>query len=275
MVDMSRSMLYNGCFPAAKRVALALDSLIRGKYPARPSQHHRLLVPGAGAEAGELPTIDWNEYNYGTNMQHGFQLARQILGRQKGANRQIIIITDGEPTAHFDNGHVRFSYPPTPRTFQETLREVVRCTRDGITINTFMLERVAVHGEVRQRPDARSTPVASSSPPRTAWANTSWSITSPTSASSWREKGVRQSDAGDVTPLAELVHESHGLPPMASCRRQRLTCPTAAGGVGHDFLRPGDRPGVKSAPATDLRITMIMRICVVGGNAARDTGGVR
>ena len=141
MVDMSRSMLYNGCFNAAKRVAPALDSLIRGKYP-----RDHLSIIGFSYLAQEikpsdLPTIDWNEYNYGTNMQHGFQLARQILGRQKGANRQIIVITDGEPTAHFDNGHVRFSYPPTPRTFQETLREVVHCTRDGITINTFMLER--------------------------------------------------------------------------------------------------------------------------------------
>jgi uncharacterized protein with von Willebrand factor type A (vWA) domain len=141
MVDMSRSMLYNGCFNAAKRVALALDSLIRGKYP----RDHLSIIGfsylAQEIKPGDLPAIDWNEYNYGTNMQHGFQLARQILGRQKGANRQIIVITDGEPTAHFDNGHVRFSYPPTPRTFQETLREVVRCTRDGITINTFMLER--------------------------------------------------------------------------------------------------------------------------------------
>ena len=141
MVDMSRSMLYNGCFNAAKRVALALDSLIRGKYP----RDHLSIIGfsylAQEIKPGDLPSIDWNEYNYGTNMQHGFQLARQILGRQKGANRQIIVITDGEPTAHFDNGHVRFSYPPTPRTFQETLREVVRCTRDGIIINTFMLER--------------------------------------------------------------------------------------------------------------------------------------
>ena len=141
MVDMSRSMLYNGCFNAAKRVALALDSLIRGKYPRDHLSIIGFSYMAQEIKPGELPAIDWNEYNYGTNMQHGFQLARQILGRQKGANRQIIVITDGEPTAHFDNGHVRFSYPPTPRTFQETLREVVRCTRDDITINTFMLER--------------------------------------------------------------------------------------------------------------------------------------
>ena len=57
------------------------------------------------------------------------------------ANRDIVVITDGEPTAHFEGGQVEFSYPPTRRTISETLREVQRCTKDGITINTFMLER--------------------------------------------------------------------------------------------------------------------------------------
>jgi uncharacterized protein with von Willebrand factor type A (vWA) domain len=143
MVDMSRSMLYNGCFNAAKRVALALDSLIRGKFP----RDHLSIIGfsylAQEIKPGDLPSIDWNEYNYGTNMQHGFQLARQILGRQKGANRQIIVITDGEPTAYWETGErePRFSYPPTMRTLQQTLLEVGRCTREGIRINTFMLER--------------------------------------------------------------------------------------------------------------------------------------
>ncbi|HET7094558.1 MAG TPA: VWA domain-containing protein [Thermomicrobiales bacterium] len=141
MVDMSRSMLYNGCFNAAKKVALALDSLIRGKFPRDTLHIIGFSYLAQEIKPADLATLDWNEYNYGTNMQHGFQLARQLLGREKGTNRQIIVITDGEPTAHFDDGHVRFSYPPTPRTFQETLKEVVRCTRDKITINTFMLER--------------------------------------------------------------------------------------------------------------------------------------
>ena len=141
MVDMSRSMLYNGCFNAAKRVSLALDSLIRGKYPRDQLSIIGFSYLAQEIKPSELPSLDWNEYNYGTNMQHGFQLARQALNREKGANKQIIVITDGEPTAHFDDGHVRFNYPPTPRTFQETLREVIRCTKDGITINTFMLER--------------------------------------------------------------------------------------------------------------------------------------
>ncbi|HVX31065.1 MAG TPA: VWA domain-containing protein, partial [Nitrolancea sp.] len=141
MVDMSRSMLYNGCFTAAKKVALALDSLIRSQFP-----RDNLYIIGFSYIATELkpsmlPNISWDEYNYGTNMQHGFMLSRQLLARHKGGNKQVIVITDGEPTAHFDGSEVRFSYPPTYQTLQETLKEVVRCTRERITINTFMLER--------------------------------------------------------------------------------------------------------------------------------------
>ncbi|HET7472024.1 MAG TPA: VWA domain-containing protein [Candidatus Limnocylindrales bacterium] len=141
LVDMSRSMLLRGCFLAAKKVAVALDTLIRTQYP-----HDDLTVIGFAYYARELrpealAELTWHGYEYGTNLQHGLMLARRILARQRGANRQIVVITDGEPTAHFENGQVEFSYPPTRRTIQETLREVQRCTRDGITINTFMLER--------------------------------------------------------------------------------------------------------------------------------------
>jgi uncharacterized protein with von Willebrand factor type A (vWA) domain len=141
MVDMSRSMFYNGCFAAARKVTLALDSLIRSKYPRDDLSILGFSYLAQQLKPADLPTLEWNEYQYGTNMQHGFQLARQILGRQKGTNKQIIIITDGEPTAHIEHGRVHFEYPPNPRTIQETLREVMRCTREGITINTFMLEQ--------------------------------------------------------------------------------------------------------------------------------------
>ena len=77
----------------------------------------------------------------GTNMHAGFMLSRRLLARHTGGNKQILMVTDGEPTAHLENGVADFSYPPTERTFQETLKEVQRCTREGITINTFMLER--------------------------------------------------------------------------------------------------------------------------------------
>jgi len=143
LVDVSRSMLFRGCFLAAKKVTLALDSLIRSTYP-----KDDLYIIGFSAYAqqltpADLPRLTWNEYVYGTNMQHAFQTARTLLSRSRGKNKQILMITDGEPTAHFEDGNPtpRFSYPPTKRTFDETLKEVVRCTRESITINTFMLAR--------------------------------------------------------------------------------------------------------------------------------------
>jgi len=143
LVDVSRSMLFRGCFLAAKKVTLALDSLIRSTFP-----KDDLYIVGFSALAQELkpadlPGLTWNEYIYGTNMQHAFSTARGLLSRSRGKNKQIILITDGEPTAHFEAGdpEPRFNYPPTKRTFEETLREVVRCTREQITINTFMLAR--------------------------------------------------------------------------------------------------------------------------------------
>jgi uncharacterized protein with von Willebrand factor type A (vWA) domain len=141
LLDMSRSMFLRGCITAAKKVAIALNSLIRGQYP----RDALYVVPfsyyAREIKPEELPRLTWNEWGYGTNMQHAFMLSRQLLGRHKGGTRQIILITDGEPTAYFEQGQIEFSYPPTYRTFQETLREVGRCTRENIVINTFMLER--------------------------------------------------------------------------------------------------------------------------------------
>ena len=141
MLDMSRSMINNGCFVAAKKVTLALAALIRGQFP-----RDRLWIVGFSLYAREftaeqLPGIAWSEWNVGTNMHAGFQLSRKLLGAEKGGNRQIIMVTDGEPTAHMDGAEADFAYPPTLRTIQETLKEVRRCTRENITINTFMLER--------------------------------------------------------------------------------------------------------------------------------------
>ena len=143
LVDVSRSMLFRGCFLAAKKVTLALDALIRSSFPKDDlhiigfSSYAQVLKPG------DLPRLTWNEYVFGTNMQHAFSTARTLLARSSGKNKQIILITDGEPTAHWEPGAAEptFHYPPTPRTIQETLREVVRCTREQITINTFMLAR--------------------------------------------------------------------------------------------------------------------------------------
>ncbi|MEK7864070.1 MAG: VWA domain-containing protein, partial [Chloroflexota bacterium] len=102
LVDVSRSMLFRGCFLAAKKVTLALDSLIRTTFP-----KDDLFIIGFSAlaqelKAADLPGLTWNEYIYGTNMQHAFATARGLLSRSRGKNKQVILITDCEPTAHFE-----------------------------------------------------------------------------------------------------------------------------------------------------------------------------
>ena len=139
MLDLSLSMPMRDNFLAAKKVAMALHSLISSMFPRDYlgivgfSEVARILKPE------QLPEVSW-DFVYGTNMQHGFVLSRQLLAKQTGT-KQIIMITDGEPTAHLTpDGEVFFHYPPVPETVQATLREVARCTREGIRINTFMLD---------------------------------------------------------------------------------------------------------------------------------------
>ena len=141
MLDMSRSMLNNGYFLPAKKVALALHALIKGQFPRDALYIVGFSLYARTFTAEQLPSLSWSEWNIGTNMHAGFALSRQLLGKHKGGTRQILMVTDGEPTAHLEGGVADFSYPPTQRTFDETLKEVQRCTREGITINTFMLER--------------------------------------------------------------------------------------------------------------------------------------
>jgi uncharacterized protein with von Willebrand factor type A (vWA) domain len=141
MLDMSRSMLNNGYFLPAKKVALALSALIRGQFPRDALYIVGFALYAREFTAAQLPTLSWSEWNVGTNMHAGFALSRRLLARHAGGNRQILMVTDGEPTAHLEDGVADFSYPPTHRTIEETLKEVQRCTRERITINTFMLER--------------------------------------------------------------------------------------------------------------------------------------
>ncbi len=141
MLDMSRSMLNNGYFLPAKKVALALSALIRGQFPRDALYIVGFALYAREFTAAQLPTLSWSEWNVGTNMHAGFALSRRLLARHAGGNRQILMVTDGEPTAHLEDGVADFSYPPTHRTVEETLKEVQRCTRERITINTFMLEQ--------------------------------------------------------------------------------------------------------------------------------------
>ena len=141
LIDMSRSMIYNGCARAAKRLALALQSLIRGQYPR--DAFHVVAFAALAREIGpdEVAHLQWSEYNQGTNLQHGLAIAHELLGRYPGANRQAIVVTDGEPTAHLlENGEPFFMHPTHPETVRLTLREALRCSRDNVRINTFMIE---------------------------------------------------------------------------------------------------------------------------------------
>ncbi len=139
MLDMSYSMRMGGNFEAAKIVSIALNSLITGKFP-----KDSLYILGFSAMARrmtpeELTYISWDDFTPYTNMQHGFMTARKLLAKERAANKHIIMISDGQPTAHIENGQIVFNLPTTRRCIEVTLREVSRCTRAGIVINTFML----------------------------------------------------------------------------------------------------------------------------------------
>ena len=140
LLDQSRSMGMFGSFRAAKKVALALYWLIHTRFP-RDSFHVIGFSDYAMEIKGDnLSEVTWNAWVSGTNMQHALMLSRKLLSKQKVASKQILMITDGEPTAHLEAGQAYFSYPPSYRTIEETLKEVKRCTQEGVTINTFMLE---------------------------------------------------------------------------------------------------------------------------------------
>ncbi len=141
MLDLSWSMALRGSFHAAKKVALALNNLISSQF-----QRDSLYIIGFSAYARELkaedlPYVRWDESVLGTNMHHALMIAERLLARHTQGTRQIIMISDGEPTAHLENGRSYFAYPPSPITIRETLKAVKRCTRKNITINTFMLDR--------------------------------------------------------------------------------------------------------------------------------------
>jgi uncharacterized protein with von Willebrand factor type A (vWA) domain len=139
LLDLSFSMPLRGRFVPAKRMALALHALIEGRYP-----HDRLYLVGFSDYARRLQPEDLTapgfERVYGTNMHHAFHLAGRLLSRHPRASRQVIMVTDGEPTAHLEGEEVFFAWPPVRETIHRTLSEAVRLARSGVTLNVFMLE---------------------------------------------------------------------------------------------------------------------------------------
>jgi uncharacterized protein with von Willebrand factor type A (vWA) domain len=144
LLDLSLSMPMRDNFVPAKKMAMALHTLISTRFPRDYLGLVGFSEVAREIEPEDLPTVSW-DYVYGTNLQHGLILARKMLAHQQGT-KQIILVTDGEPTAHivpYDGGlgyDVEFNYPPRPETLELTLAEVLRCTKAQITINTFLLD---------------------------------------------------------------------------------------------------------------------------------------
>ena len=163
ILDMSGSMRHGGQYINAKRMGLALDGLIRSEYPGDYLQFIEMATFARTRHISEVPSLmpkpvtiydsvvrlraDMSDPNISefdipphfTNIQHSLRLARQLLAHQDTPNRQVILITDGLPTAHFEDEMLFLLYPPHSRTEEATMREANMCSREGITINVFLL----------------------------------------------------------------------------------------------------------------------------------------
>lgn len=176
LIDMSGSMAWNNCFHAAKKVALALDNLVHNVFPRDSLQIVGFYTAAEEVKPADLPYVQPKTFGYNasmysdyydmlmgyidvqlnyrdvvrgrinvpqgfTNMQQGLRMAEQLLSKRQSAQKQIILITDGQPTAHCEGDRLYLQYPPSQRTIAATLQEVKRCTMKGIAINTFMLAK--------------------------------------------------------------------------------------------------------------------------------------
>jgi len=163
VLDMSGSMRYGGLHVSVKRMALALQGLVLREYPgdflqfiemasfAKPRQPGEIVslmpkqvtifdsVVRLRADMADPAISEADVPPHFTNIQHALALSRQHLARQDTPNRQVIVITDGLPTAHFEGSQLYLLYPPHRRTEEATLREAEACRREGIIVNVFLL----------------------------------------------------------------------------------------------------------------------------------------
>jgi uncharacterized protein with von Willebrand factor type A (vWA) domain len=145
LLDMSWSMSWEGRFAAAKKVAMAMESLIRSRFPRDYFGIVGFYTRATELRLRDLPEATWNMGDPFTNLQDGLRLASKLLGRHPSTNQSMIVITDGQPTAYFSGGRLYCEWPLSfggisMRAAHETLREVERVTRRGVVINTFMLD---------------------------------------------------------------------------------------------------------------------------------------
>ena len=163
IMDMSGSMRYDGQYMNVKRMGLALQGLITSEYPGDFLRFIEMYTFAKLRRPGEIidlmpkpvtihnPVVrlkaDMSSENISeqdvpphfTNIQHGLRLARQNLATADSINKQIVLITDGLPTAHFEGEMLYLMYPPDPRTEKETMREAMLCAKEGIVINMFLV----------------------------------------------------------------------------------------------------------------------------------------
>jgi uncharacterized protein with von Willebrand factor type A (vWA) domain len=163
VLDMSGSMRYGGLYVGVKRMALALQGLVQKEFPGDYLQFIEMYSFAKPRPLGEIPTLlpkpvtifdavvrlradmadpaisETDMPLHFTNIQRALQLSRQWLTGRPTPNRQVMLITDGLPTAHFEGEQLYLLYPPHPRTEEATLREARACRREGITINVFLL----------------------------------------------------------------------------------------------------------------------------------------
>lgn len=163
IMDMSGSMRYDGQYMNVKRMGLALQGLISSEYPGDFLRFIEMYTFAKLVPAGKIIELmpkpvtiydpwvrlradmsrdDISEqqiHPHFTNIQHALRLARQNLATVDTANKQIILITDGLPTAHFEESMLYMLYPPDAKTEQATMREGALCLRDGIVINMFLV----------------------------------------------------------------------------------------------------------------------------------------
>ena len=163
VMDMSGSMRYDGQYMNVKRMAMAMDGLIRSEYPGDYLNFIEMYTFGKLRRSGEIielmpknvtvhdpfvqlkvdmsrPEVSEHMvHQHFTNIQHSLKLARQLLSTQNTPNRQVMLITDGLPTAHFEGSTLYMLYPPHKVTEDATMREAMLCAQEGITINTFLV----------------------------------------------------------------------------------------------------------------------------------------
>ncbi len=140
LVDLSYSMALRGTWGAAKSTAMALHSLVTTRFP-----QDAIEIIGFASTAQVLRPETLAELSVdtlqGTNLQHGLMLARRFLARHHDAEPVVLVVTDGEPTAHLeDDGSPYFCWPPMPETIARTVAEVERVARSGATMNVFALD---------------------------------------------------------------------------------------------------------------------------------------